>query len=213
MPGHSPFLALGAPRGAAPSAARHLIAVPWRQAGVIAACALAGAAASTLVSLRHPGAVVATAEARVPAPRPEAAVPWPDVGAVARLRLDLEPGAAFARDGGAPLADAAPAQASIAPLRLDDARLFDEAQAALSLAPPAAGRPSPGGSAAWPGLVSGLLAGLLLAAARELRGERMRSPREAEWALGVPVLGTIPTLSTRARDACFVPPALATERA
>lgn len=214
MPGHSPFLAHGAPRSAAPSAARHLIAVPWRQAGVIAACALAGAAASTLVSLRHhPGAAVAMAEVRVPAPRLESAAPATDLGAMAGLRLDLEPGATFAQGSDAPPADPALAQASIAPLRLDDARELDEIQAALSLAPPAAGRPSPGGIAVWPGLVAGLLAGLLLAGLRELRGERMRSPREAEWALGVPVLGTIPTLSARARDACFVPPDLATERA
>ena len=212
MPGHSSLLPHGAPSSAAPSATRHLIAVPWRQAGVIAACALAGAAASTLVSLRHPGTAVAAAEVRVPAPRPEAAAPSAAVGIMARLRLDLEPGATVVR-GSVLLADAAPGQASTAPLRLDGARQLDEIQAALNLAPPAAGRPSPGGIAAWPGLVAGLLAGLLLAGLRELRGERMRSPREAEWALGVPVLGTIPTLSARARDACFVPPGLATERA
>ena len=152
--------------------------------------------------------MAAPAEVRVPVPRREAAALAPEAGATAGLRLDLEPGATVA-----PLADAPDAEASIAPLRLDDARQLDEVLATLSRAPPAAGSSSPGGTAAWPGLVAGLLAGLLLAGLRELRGERMRSPREAEWALGVPVLGTIPTLSAKARDACFAPPDLATERA
>jgi hypothetical protein len=201
MPGRSPLFAPGVSR-----AARHLVAVPWRQAGLIAACALAGAAASALVSLRHPGAAAAAAEARVPAPRREA--PAPEAGAMAGLRLDLEPGATAA-----PPADAPDAEASIAPPRPDDARRPDEIQAALSLAPPAAGSPSPGGIAAWPGLVAGLLAGLLLGGLRELRGGRMRSPREAERALGVPVLGTIPTLSAKARDACFASPDPGPERA
>ena len=56
------------------------------------------------------------------------------------------------------------------------------------------------------GPLAGLLLGLLLAGLRELGGDRMRSPREAEWALGVPVLGTIPTLSPKARAAFLVPP-------
>lgn len=56
---------------------------------------------------------------------------------------------------------------------------------------------------AWLGTLAGLLLGLLWAATRELGGNRMRSPREAEWALGAPVLGTIPTLSAKARDAWF----------
>jgi hypothetical protein len=50
------------------------------------------------------------------------------------------------------------------------------------------------------GTAGGLLLGLLLAGLRELGGGRMRSPREAERALGVPVLGAIPTLSAKARD-------------
>jgi hypothetical protein len=53
---------------------------------------------------------------------------------------------------------------------------------------------------AWLGTAVGLLLGLLLAGLRELGGGRMRSPREAEGALGVPVLGAIPTLSAKARD-------------
>jgi tyrosine-protein kinase Etk/Wzc len=56
------------------------------------------------------------------------------------------------------------------------------------------------------GPVAGLLLGLLLAGLRELGGERMRSPREAEWALGVPVLGAIPTLSAKARSTYLGPP-------
>ena len=50
------------------------------------------------------------------------------------------------------------------------------------------------------GTAGGLLLGLLLGGLRELGGGRMRSPREAESALGVPVLGAIPTLSAKARD-------------
>lgn len=52
----------------------------------------------------------------------------------------------------------------------------------------------------------GPLAGLLLAGLRELGGERMRSPREAEWALGAPVLGAIPTLCAQARNTFLGPP-------
>ena len=53
------------------------------------------------------------------------------------------------------------------------------------------------------GPMAGLMLGLLLAALRELGGDRMRSPREAQWALGAPVLGAIPTLSPKARNAYF----------
>jgi len=53
------------------------------------------------------------------------------------------------------------------------------------------------------GPVAGLLLGLVLALLRELGGDRMRSSREAEWALGVPVLGGIPTLSAKARARYF----------
>jgi uncharacterized protein involved in exopolysaccharide biosynthesis len=68
------------------------------------------------------------------------------------------------------------------------------------------------------GPLAGLLLGLVLAGLRELGGERMRSPREAEWALGVPVLGAIPTLSAKARNGYFRPasgtlPAASTEPA
>ncbi|MGN6524994.1 MAG: GumC family protein [Burkholderiaceae bacterium] len=54
------------------------------------------------------------------------------------------------------------------------------------------------------GPVGGLLLGLLLAGLRELGGDRMRSAREVEWALGVPVLGAIPTLGAKARQSYFV---------
>jgi uncharacterized protein involved in exopolysaccharide biosynthesis len=47
------------------------------------------------------------------------------------------------------------------------------------------------------GPAGGLLLGLLLAFLRELGGDRMRSPREAKAALGMPVLGAVPTLSAR----------------
>jgi len=48
---------------------------------------------------------------------------------------------------------------------------------------------------------AGFLLGVLLAWRRDTRGGRMRSSREAERALGVPVLGAIPTLSAKAREA------------
>lgn len=61
---------------------------------------------------------------------------------------------------------------------------------------------------AWMGPLAGLVLGLLIAGLRELGGDRMRSPREAAWALGAPVLGAIPTLSAKARAAYAIPPAL-----
>jgi hypothetical protein len=65
------------------------------------------------------------------------------------------------------------------------------------------------------GTAGGLLLGLLLGGLRELGGGRMRSARETESALGVPVLGAIPTLSAKARDTYLgtargaLPPAVA----
>jgi uncharacterized protein involved in exopolysaccharide biosynthesis len=44
------------------------------------------------------------------------------------------------------------------------------------------------------GPVAGLLLGLLLASLRELLGRRLRTRREVERALGIPMLGAIPTL-------------------
>ena len=205
MPDQLPDLAHGVPRDRLLRIARQLIAVPWRQAAVIAACAIAGGAASLLVSLRQPPAPASAAQVRVQAP--------PPAGPPASLRMDLEPEARVAPGAAAPRADAAESEASTVRLQLDDARPFVAVEAMLSLAPPAAGGPSPDRIGAWRGLVAGLLAGLLLAGLRELRGQRMRSPREAERALGVPVLGSLPTLSAKARAACFGPPDVPMERA
>ena len=194
-------------RRAPPHPARLLVAIPYRQAGLIAACALAGVAATLALSDLRPPAAVAGAHARVQVRRP-AAMP---IGDAIRLQLDLEPG----RDGadGAAAASMAPASSSAAALRLDDAREIDAFEDALQATPTAAGRvptsadgkgDRPGGvveTLAHRGLLAGLLLGLLLASLRELRGARMRTPREAEWALGAPVLGAIPTLSAKARAA------------
>jgi hypothetical protein len=213
MPGHSFFFPNGEPRGARPRAGRLLIAVPWRQAGLIALCAFAGAAATTLASMRQPPVVASATQVR---PRvPQRVAPSPEADASSALRLDLEPGN-FRENDATRLADASEPPPSSP--RVDDAHPLDEIDAALRQAPPAAGRivgnvagrPLPGpeapGLAALPGLVAGLLLGLLLAALRELHGGRMRSPREAEWALGVPVLGAIPTLSAKAREAAVTGP-------
>ena len=209
VPTHSPDEALAA-RAASPGLppdiiAQRLIAVPWRHAGLIAVCALAGGLASTMFRLQpvpaHDG-VRSPVQAIQDAP--------PQSPAAMALRLDLEPGAPVRGSGSTQAAAAAPASA--AALQLDDARDLDALYALLRQAAPAAGhlprapadeRSRP--NATLPGLVAGLLLGLLAAALRELRGERMRSPREAEWALGAPVLGAIPTLSARARDALLEP--------
>ncbi len=187
-------------RGARPHAARLLIAIPYRQAGLVALCALVGAGAMLgLSALRPP----ARASAQVQRPRPT------PVRDAVRLHLDLEPDPLVDEDEAAnPLA--APASSAAFALRLDDAHGVDAFEAALRAAPTAAGprtlvivgpaAPRGGVSATWGwrGLFTGLLLGLLLASLRELRGGRMRTPREAEWALGVPVLGAIPTLSAKA---------------
>ena len=190
------------PRGTPPRAARLLLEIPYRQAGLVALCALAGVAApSGLAKLRAPAQV---AGVRAPAQRPR---PTP-VGDAVRLRLALDPDIALAR--AAPVAPAASAGTA---LRLDHAHQPDPIEAMMQSAPPAAGRvileadlgtapavdPSP--ATRWRGLGIGLLLGLLLAAVREWPGGRMRTVREAEWALGAPVLGAIPTLSAKARAA------------
>lgn len=201
------------PLGARPRASQRLIAVPYRHAGLIALCALAGAIAASAPSLLR---------ARTLPARGHAAQPWPDAAATMGLRLDLESGFDIAGDNAAPatdgleLADAQPGQPSA--LQLDDARTLDEIELALRGAPPAAGlvaaqslaRPATADGGRWrlggSGIGGGLLLGLLAAAMRELRGQRMRSSREAEWALGAPVLAAIPTLSARARAALLAPP-------
>lgn len=185
--------------------ARRLIAVPWRHAGLIALFALAGGLASA--SFRpHPAPP--PAEAARPHMQAIQDAPAAPAAGVA-LRLDAEPGAA----GGSPVVTRGgdSAQAFVAMLRLDDAGATDAIDAVLREAPPAAGRllRAPADAqrppATLPGLAAGLLMGLLVAALRELGGQRMRSPREAQWALGAPVLGAIPTLSARDRDALVEP--------
>ena len=191
--------------------AQRVIAVPWRHAGLIAACVLAGGLASTTF-WRHATPV------RVVAARPHMqAIQDAPSAAVAgiELRLDTDPGAPDPAPGTMQTADAS--RASTTPLRLDDIGESDGIEAALRQAPPAAGRlmgtstglaPAPVGERPRPtpsGLAAGLLLGLLLAALRELGGERMRSAREASWALGAPVLGAIPTLSARARATLLEP--------
>jgi hypothetical protein len=190
--------------------AQRLIAVPWRHAGLIAACVLAGGFASTAF-WRH------AAPVRVAAAKPhmQAIQDAPAAAAIAiELRLDVDPGA----PGAVPMAMQAgdTVQAS-ATLRLDEISESDGIEAVLRQAPPAGGRPmatssrpAPAPDAERPrpslsGLAAGLLLGLLLAALRELGGERMRSAREATWALGAPVLAAIPTLSTRARATLLEP--------
>jgi len=193
-----------APRGTRPHAARLLVEIPWRQAGLIALCVLAGAAATLMPSALRPSpryGVRAIAQSQ----RPHAA----PVGDAVRLHMDVEPELELAYTP----ADAASAVASTpspgAVLRIDDERSLDALLATLEAMPPAAGpapmvatgEPFAAAGPAWRGPVGGLLLGLLLAGLRELRGGRMRTAREAQWALGVPVLGTIPTLSARARAA------------
>lgn len=200
--------------GARPRGAPRLVAVAWRHPALILACAFAGAAATAVLPPPRTAAPAASAHGRV-----QPILPAPDVLASATvlagaggpgLRLDLElgpaltasPGAVVSQDDDAPVADA---------------HGVDGIDALLRQSPPAAGpfalraldgaAPAPAGRRASlvPGLLAGLLLGLLAAAARELRGDRMRSVREAEWALGVPVLGAIPTLSARARGALLAP--------
>ena len=201
---HDPVAAL--PPRARPHAARLLIAIPYRQAGLIAACALAGAAAmlAALAPLSR-----ATHATNVAGAQAHGARVTP-VGDAVRLRLELDPDAVAAQDdASAPVLAQAPSAA--AALRLDEARAVDAIDDALRAAAPAAGparlvaaahvgAPS---TLAWRGLAAGLLAGLLMASLRELRGGRMRTPREAEWALGAPVLAAIPTLSAKALAATF----------
>jgi len=134
----------------------------------------------------------------------------PDAGAFGAIVLPPPAGAAAQR---------APAQAELDRLeRLRRAarerwlalqRRFDQIDLTLQLPPTAAGRrvvPSPWTPGTLLGPAIGLLLGLALAARRELGGDRMRSSRDAERALGLPVLGAIPTLSTRARSAYLGPP-------
>ena len=191
----------GAPPGLV---AQRLIAVPWRHAGLISACAVVGGLASALLwSPPAPASAPARVAAAVPRVQEILDAPSASSPGGVDLRLDLDPGAVVARAGATRASSPAPQLAT---------RPLDEIDAMLRLAPPAAGRamlapPAGDGrsNALLPGLVAGLVLGLLVAARRELGGQRMRSPREAEWALGAPVLAAIPTLSAKARDALLEP--------
>jgi hypothetical protein len=183
--------------------AQRVIAVPWRHAGLIALFALAGGLASAAF-WPHP----VPSRVDVARPRMQAIQDAPSEGI--ELRLDQEPVAAALAIEAVRIAGAA--RVSPAMLRLDAAAADDAIDAALREAPPAAGRvpraPPAGGEhprASLPGLAAGLLMGLLVASLRELGGQRMRSPREAQWALGAPVLGAIPTLSAKTRDVLVGP--------
>jgi len=190
--------------------AQRAIAVPWRHAGLIAACVLAGGYASTAF-WRH------AAPVRVAAAKPHMQAIQDAPPAIAiELRLDVDPGATGPVPAAMRTTDAMQASAT---LRLDDVGESDGIEAALRQSPPAGGRPmattlrpasAPAPDAGRPrpslsGLAGGLLLGLLLAALRELGGERMRSAREASWALGAPVLGAIPTLPARTRERLLEP--------
>jgi hypothetical protein len=206
--------------GTRPRAAQRFVAVPWRHPTLILACALAGAVATAALALRPaaaPPAMVARARIQPILPSPDVVASAPILSGAGGpgLRLDLELGPDLAAaPGEVVLRDD---EADTPTARLDDTHDSDDVDALLRQSPPAAGpiaprtpdavpqASAPRGRTILPGLVAGLLLGLLAAAARELRGDRMRSVREAEWALGVPVLGAIPTLSTRARGALLAP--------
>ncbi|MEP6503952.1 MAG: hypothetical protein ABJD97_11510, partial [Betaproteobacteria bacterium] len=240
MPGNPTLLSFGEAPVAPRRSARRAIAVLYRQAGLIALCALVGWVASLWLAQHEPRVHVTTAKAWMRARLPglhdsrQAAIPLvappmrDDVRAAAAvaareigLKLDLDPGAAVG-EGTPPvlaLETTPPLRRDVAhPLAADDAsdvRLgnLDQFDRLLRLEPAAAGRravvdafdsPPPAAGGREPGVgllgpVAGLLLGLLLAGLRELGSDRMRSVREAEWALGVPVLGGIPTLSAKAR--------------
>ncbi|MBW8757024.1 MAG: hypothetical protein JF586_05375 [Burkholderiales bacterium] len=199
--------------GARPRGVQRLVAVPWRHPALILACTLAGAAAAAALAPRQaaaPAGVAASAHGHVqpilPASGVLASATFPAGAGGPGLRLDLELGPVLTASPGEVVSRGDDARAA-------DARDGDDIDALLAQSPPAAGSfappawegvaPAPAGRGAGlvPGLLAGLLLGLLAAAARELRGDRMRSVREAEWALGAPVLGAIPTLSARARGA------------
>ena len=191
-----------------PSVARRLIAAPWRHALLVAMLTLVGASGSAIVGRR-------------PAPTPvDAAAPHrivrqdaPAAGSreALELQLDLDPAGArpAARDA-AGVPQPAPSASAMGTTR--------DAAPATPRAPGFARRPavvrwvsafqlSPG--ALLPGVLGGLLLGLVAACARELFAAPLRSSREAELALGVTVLGAIPTLSSRARNALLDPPSSA----
>jgi hypothetical protein len=277
MQGQSTLSPYGKPHSAPPRSFRDLVAVLYRQAGLIVLCALAGSVAALALDMRRPGEHPAIAEPaqrdrhagrtlseRIEAKLARARVDLRqcedrivallvkdgkigDAGATAEggLRLDLDLEAV----GAQPMAGAPQARTRELPLRLDEARPLDADDAGNARpggtvrenTPLAAElnrlerarqlaqqrfvelrrkldrldphpRPNPAAADGESNAIvllgagTGLLLGLLLAGLVELGGERIRSPRDAEWALGAPVLGAIPTLSVKARNACFEAP-------
>ena len=212
---------------APPRTARDLVAVVYRRAGLIAACALVGVAVSLLLDLRQAPARPPTTRPRLAgdlgAMQPPAAGRVGDAPAVAGrgLKLDLDPEGAVTASVASPGTAAVETQALVPPPTVDESDLAlrldptEAASRATGNAPDHAARADGSGSppGVLPGLVAGLGLGLLLAALRELGGDRMRSPREAERALGLPVLGAIPTLSLKARNSYFEVPAAAVDAA
>jgi hypothetical protein len=209
---------------------RDAVAVLYRQAGLIVLCALAGSAVSLVPSLRQPRLPASIAKAAVQTGQPGARLllsavgPAQDGGGL-KLDLDLESESeseseSGAGNGSAPVAVALTAQTLEPQLRLDLIDLFlrpgsSEGERRLIVeAPdhPRVAESEKNRRVALLGPLAGLLLGLMLAGLRELGGDRMRSVGEAEWALGVPVLGGIPTLSAKARNDYFRP-ALATTTA
>jgi hypothetical protein len=204
MTGHAtPF-----PRGVPTRGARDLVAVLYRQAGLIAVCACVGTAASRVIEMRQPRVDVSSEDASIQAEPPGAPSlpsgaaayrddPYPDAAdrMEGGLKLDLNPETTVAAAALTSVAAALTTQMPGPQLRLDEAGRYDA---------DAPDRPTWGQKDKTVGLMgpfAGLLVGLLLAAPRELGGDRMRSAREVERALGAPVLGAIPTLSARARSA------------
>jgi len=209
--------------GARPRATQRLVAAPWRHPALVLAFALAGAAATAALAQRQamapaaPATIMAHGHIQPILPAPEVVASAPILagagGPGLRLDLELAPGLAVAPEAGGARDD----RAHLADARLDAEFDDDAVDALLRQSPSAGGRPlarvlaetpAPAGlrgGALVPGLLAGLLLGLLVAAARELRGDRMRSASEAEWALGAPVLGAVPTLSARARRALLAP--------
>ena len=190
--------------------ARRLVGVPWRNAGLVALFAALGALGSGLIGV--------TTTALLPAIKPpmlsaERIVSASSGDGVA-LRLDL--------DASVPSGPASSDSSSeaIRPFFISSQSgvAFPQHDNDVALR----GIPLPGVPAQarteqttartyWrprqvvQGLLVGVLLGLLVASLRELFAEPLRTSREAEAALGVPVLGAIPTLSRRARNELLDP--------
>lgn len=242
MKGTSTLFPYGQPRAAPPRSVRDLVAVAYRQAGLIVLCTLIGCGVSWMRYVRQPSIYISGDQVQAEtdtqvslrqasqdpsdATNRIAALTARNVGGARNgdtdggLKLDLNPevntGTGTGTDKSATPTVVAmksqtlrPALESRLPLPLElplrlqiEEEPRDYTDDAPDRPPAAETRKKIVGAAFGPiGPIGGLILGLLLAALREFGGERMRSPREAEWALGVPVLGTIPTLSAKVRDA------------